>query len=171
MIVCYCILIAVLNLICMHQILDKKRVEVISSDSWLQIAPQYELIPDHSDQSDQKWDCVTDLTFWWPPSCTWLVFERWCFYSKLKRVQVQLTASCIVGEWIDYHWFHFGSTGHVRLGSNHWEMPMQGEKYHGGVTATYCLYLCLCLCLCNDEEDAGSMLTVPLQRRQLCRSE
>ena len=44
----------VLNLICMHQILDKKHVEVISSDSWLQIAPQYELIPDHSDQSDQK---------------------------------------------------------------------------------------------------------------------
>ena len=24
---------------------------------------------------------------------------------------------------------------------------------------------------CNDEEDAGSMLTVPLQRRQPCRSE
>ena len=53
-IVYYCILIAVLDLICMHQILDTKHVEVISSDSWLQIAPQYELIPDHSDQSDQK---------------------------------------------------------------------------------------------------------------------
>ena len=33
----------------MHQILDKEHVEVISSDSWLQIAPQYELIPDQSD--------------------------------------------------------------------------------------------------------------------------